>query len=694
MREVPFADRRANLAAVNDDAVSEDEDDLLDLKDYADAIAGLIDSPKTTTSLTLSISAPWGAGKTTLATMVRKRLERKPAAGGDSPHVICWFNAWLHDDAADLSAAFAAAVARTANAHRPWWRRILHPLPASMLPQAKRLRRRVTVGVLSLGAAAGLTWWFAPSMATIMPDERAPIIRGFIDSGGSVAVVGLVYIFLAFVQQAWGAANAITTFVSSPDTAASTGAMSDARDQLTRLLRQATPRGSRFVVFVDDLERCRPPRPIEVLEVINQFLCGADVVTVLIADLPAVAACADIKYAALARASYNPDAEQQPREKTSHQLSYGWLYLQKIVQLRFDLPSYKREHMEKLLESFEVHPEPKPKDEPAADVLVKDPPATEPPSNADATISIQPPTPRSAPRVPPWERAFAAPWPNNTGLTQRLRELMDGRPWQQRAILWPIWLLCLPAVALARFVESAAYPPQRRSAVSFKRSYEPGTERLRALLSIFATAAVAAIISLRSDSISRFLVVTAIGIVVAGFIALIGGIAVSRCRDDRRLVASVRSNPNGDMFGEIFEAERRYLALDDDSEMLRSARIEALKYVAPLPRTSKRLLNDLRLMLYIASHRKMFEVNAGIAPVHFGKWAALRERWPQIARLVVARPALMANLENPAAAEKDHSNVDVDVAFDPELSTFLTTAPRLGPVIDRIVRYESTGGLM
>jgi hypothetical protein len=95
-------------------------------------------------------------------------------------------------------------------------------------------------------------------------------------------------------------------------------------------------------------------------------------------------------------------------------------------------------------------------------------------------------------------------------------------------------------------------------------------------------------------------------------------------------------------------------------------------------------------MLYIASHRKMFEVNAGIAPVHFGKWAALRERWPSIARLVVTRPALMADLENPSVRGKDRSHLGDTVASDPELSTFLATAPHLGPVIERMVRYEST----
>ena len=43
--------------------------------------------------------------------MIKRWLERKPAAGGDDPHVTCWFNAWM-TDATDLAAAFAAELAR------------------------------------------------------------------------------------------------------------------------------------------------------------------------------------------------------------------------------------------------------------------------------------------------------------------------------------------------------------------------------------------------------------------------------------------------------------------------------------------------------------------------------------------------------------------------------------------------------
>jgi len=51
----------------------------------------------------------------------------------DEPHIICQFNAWKHDDAPNLGAAFAAHVAQRANRYRHWWRRLIDPLPAAML---------------------------------------------------------------------------------------------------------------------------------------------------------------------------------------------------------------------------------------------------------------------------------------------------------------------------------------------------------------------------------------------------------------------------------------------------------------------------------------------------------------------------------------------------------------------------------
>jgi hypothetical protein len=65
-----------------------------------------------------------------LQTLLERRVARR---GGDHPRLVCWFNAWEHEDADHLGAALAAAVAREASRHRPLWRRALFPLPSAML---------------------------------------------------------------------------------------------------------------------------------------------------------------------------------------------------------------------------------------------------------------------------------------------------------------------------------------------------------------------------------------------------------------------------------------------------------------------------------------------------------------------------------------------------------------------------------
>src|SRR5947208_12733479 len=119
---------RARLHVLADQPEVRVADDRLGFDAYADAIAGIIDNPKTGTPLTIAISAPWGAGKSTLAAMVRERLETKPAAGGSKPHVTCAFNAWMHDDARNLGSAFAPEVARAAHRRPSPVRRLLRPI--------------------------------------------------------------------------------------------------------------------------------------------------------------------------------------------------------------------------------------------------------------------------------------------------------------------------------------------------------------------------------------------------------------------------------------------------------------------------------------------------------------------------------------------------------------------------------------
>src|ERR1700674_3308286 len=139
------ADRRPSLRMLADIALSDDVGDRLGFKPFADAIAGVIDSPRTATPLVMAINAKWGAGKTTLGQMIRRRLEAKPAADAYSPHITCWFNAWMHDDAPNLASSLAADIAQEANLSRGWLRRLVRPLPSS-LSSAKQ--RRIRKGLM------------------------------------------------------------------------------------------------------------------------------------------------------------------------------------------------------------------------------------------------------------------------------------------------------------------------------------------------------------------------------------------------------------------------------------------------------------------------------------------------------------------------------------------------------------------
>jgi Arc/MetJ-type ribon-helix-helix transcriptional regulator len=120
----------------------------------------------------------------------------------------------------------------------------------------------------------------------------------------------------------FGAAGDAAKFVQAPDAEAAIGALGLAREQLGRLIDSARG-GGRFVIFVDDLERCQPPRAVEVCEVASQLLAHRGVVTVLMADMKVIAASAEMKYRDVAD------------EKTGR---VGREYLEKLVQLQLALP--------------------------------------------------------------------------------------------------------------------------------------------------------------------------------------------------------------------------------------------------------------------------------------------------------------------------------------------------------------------
>ncbi|MCH8805912.1 MAG: hypothetical protein IH986_07475 [Planctomycetes bacterium] len=146
-------------------------------------------------------------------------------------------------------------------------------------------------------------------------------------------------------------------------------------------------------------------------------------------------------------------------------------------------------------------------------------------------------------------------------------------------------------------------------------------------------------------------------------------------------------------------AERRQLHLVNKSDFFIQARDTLLGFLPAYPRHVKRVLNRLRVLLWVAHRRKLFEQSGLTAPM-LGKWVALQEGWPELANAIMRRPQALKEIE--ARAGDADSDADVDtfanqvrelapLAADPQgLKKLLAGEPHLADVIDALTRFEPT----
>jgi hypothetical protein len=542
---------------------------------------------------------------------------------GQPPHIVCWFNAWAHDDAAHLGAALAADVARTVDRERRWWRRLLSPLPSSMLSARERWRRRVTLAVATLVPALAVA--FAPGLRDLLggASSEASLDRAFGARLGSVAVAILAGAFVW--RRAFAATETAARFIDDPSSEAARGSMQEVKGELGRLIDQAR-RGRRkpsherrkVVVFVDDLERCRPPRALEVCEIACNLLAQDGLVTILIADMGVIAASAGMKYAQLE--SSEADGRMPPGE-------YGRLYLQKIVQIQFDLPPARGERVLAMLNE-----------------------------EADEDRELR------------WTPIAVEP-----------------TRWARRGeILERIGVGSILATTLATGVFFAIRP------------YEGADDRATA----FFTGAFAAIFAW---ALIGFVVKGLIALVRRAVTSLLAGLARRRLKklDDKLALLALE---NGDPTEVVAEAEAEHGPDSPEAEFARrrviryfadesSLRVEAenqiQRFLPLVPRGAKRMLNHLRLRLYVAIERGM--LGDGFSPAHIGKWVVLEERWPELARIVKQRPAALVELERAADREDipaELAGLSRNGSAPGELADFVRTTPRLGAFAQQLVFLE------
>jgi hypothetical protein len=683
--------------------IDDDTEDLLEFKDYAHALADLIDNPDTSTPLTIAINAPWGAGKSSLAGMIAKRLQSKPAAGGLSPHVVCKFNAWLHDDADKLGSSLVAEVAQTANRHRRLWRKCLRPIPLGLVPQADRNWVRLKRGFMwvLLGVLISVLIWHFCGFRTSLDKEPSSDVLNFIQLFGPTWVgVGILWVIFDRMLKV---ATAVSEFVKDPAAEATSGSMISVRKQLGDLIKHGTPKGARFVVFIDDLERCRPPKALDVLEVVNQLLCHRNVVAVVVADISAVSIHADIKYEALA-SRYTPMVPGVAGDGNATSQPFGRLYIQKFIQLQFDVPPLAVAAINtfaKKLSDLNVLSQPR-DDEKSIRQRIKE-----------------------APRMLMWSNA-----PHPFMAAARNRWLAN--PWFDGVAKLIIVPLVFPLLWLASVPIRSGYPPEervlqiKRIKTSFWQAVGVGAMAL-AMLWLFAHIIYAyrehrALLQIasvddrqtwRGDVLGNCAFPAAAAVfgfsccwISARVERTLGRRALNslrvRMRESPQLEHAIAKPNEVELRAmDVIRGEQEAIYIQNESQLFAEARDAIVTMLPPVPRHVKRIMNRLRLVLLIASRRRLFSA----LPLDghcIGKWIALQERWPELATAVARAPALMKELEDicrdrtpPGGKSLENglkSRLPKDIAIDDQLLPFLRNSPQLGHLIEPLTLFRSAGG--
>jgi WD40 repeat protein len=358
--------------------------------------------------LVVSIEGPWGSGKSTLMNLIRQRLSERrsmpppreearrltvraalrqirrhpdvegtvrPGAGTPPRGIVTvWFNPWAHQSGEQVWAgltheiieAVSGALYPTQRARqRYWFARNLARTDQYGLRRA--LHRRVVSPLLGVALAAVV----APLAIALAELNKPFSVLGHTITAGTVALGVSASFLLAgvahtAVRYLWSpaadhlpaeifhrpvtdsaiahGADAATDTGADPLRRARAGALYMHQHDVGDIIDDLGALGYDLVVFVDDIDRCRPSTSGEVFEAVNLFLSGVTSRSGLRAhfviglDPQVVAEHLDQVYGGANQQGVEPGADRPRATGHGDDPSPGWAFLRKLVQLPVLVP--------------------------------------------------------------------------------------------------------------------------------------------------------------------------------------------------------------------------------------------------------------------------------------------------------------------------------------------------------------------
>ncbi len=352
------------MKALTDAPIEAAEHDLLQHKIYSDFLVDLIRSESTDAPLTLGIDAPWGQGKSSLMNMMEQELKKFGL-------ITVKFNAWRYDRAESLWAALAQTVLNTIRGRMGFFEKIKFNLRLLWERIDREKVGKSLATMILLFALSGALFLIASAVGPDLPgDEQMQasavgtdlpgdgLIQRFLPSvvQGS-GFLGIVLGFIAFPFTLWKQIRStinpfnlkLSRFVIDPKYADRSPFMDLFHNDFKKIVSTAKRTHEkkwkkirdkpllheigdpgRLIIFIDDLDRCAPPRSVDIIEAINVILECDDCVFVLGMDTEMIRASIEVKYGKVLTYLKKQSGGVDPR--------MGQRFMEKIVQINFRIP--------------------------------------------------------------------------------------------------------------------------------------------------------------------------------------------------------------------------------------------------------------------------------------------------------------------------------------------------------------------
>ena len=275
--------------------------------------------------LCITVEGPWGTGKSSVLLMIRSRLKEKRLAQ------TVWFNAWHHQKEDPLLAYLLEAVKRDA----------VPPLlsPSGLLFRLDLLSVRLKDKPLHFviaGAAILAAVVFSAGGFPIAPLTRilswAKIPDDF---HGPLAILAALGYFYQTFLRAFGSnpeklVASSRALLNFGDLRGKTDVRADFQKELKDVVTALAAQQRRLVIFLDDLDRCRPEQVVVIMEAVNFLNAAADCFIFLGVDREKVLTAVGLYYKDIAQEEAK--AKGEPEYLVRRSLAES--YLRKMINLR------------------------------------------------------------------------------------------------------------------------------------------------------------------------------------------------------------------------------------------------------------------------------------------------------------------------------------------------------------------------